>query len=64
MNTFSIKKFFPYLIVSLGVFYGIWPIDLIPDVPIIGWVDDLGVMGATLLIAYIMYSKDRKKGAE
>ena len=29
----------------LAVFYVIFPYDLIPDVPIIGWLDDIGVMG-------------------
>lgn len=60
MNTVFIRKFLPHLIVSLGVIYGIWPIDAIPDVPIIGWIDDIGVIGTTILIALIFYSKNRK----
>ena len=27
--------------------YVISPIDLIPDIPLIGWLDDMGVIGAT-----------------
>ena len=39
------------LFVLAAVFYVIWPLDLIPDVPIVGWLDDLGVMG--LATAYL-----------
>lgn len=54
-----IRKILPYLIVSLGIIYGIWPMDIIPDVPIIGWIDDIGVIGTTILIALILYSKNK-----
>lgn len=30
--------------------YIVWPIDLIPDVPVIGWLDDIGV--GALFLAY------------
>ena len=33
------------LFVFAAVIYVISPIDLIPDVPIVGWLDDMGVMG-------------------
>ena len=33
------------LFVFAAVVYVISPIDLIPDVPIVGWLDDIGVMG-------------------
>lgn len=33
------------LVVFLGVLYVILPVDLIPDVPFVGWLDDIGVMG-------------------
>ncbi|OGG00436.1 hypothetical protein A2Y99_00470 [Candidatus Gottesmanbacteria bacterium RBG_13_37_7] len=59
MNTSFIRKFLPYLIISLGVVYGVWPMDLIPDVPVAGWIDDIGVIGATLLIAFILYFKNK-----
>ena len=39
------------LFVLAAAFYVVWPADLIPDVPIIGWLDDLGVMG--LATAYL-----------
>jgi len=30
-----------------GVLYVVWPLDVIPDfLPVIGWLDDIGVMGA------------------
>jgi uncharacterized membrane protein YkvA (DUF1232 family) len=31
------------LLVLFAVAYVIWPVDLIPDVPLVGWLDDLGV---------------------
>lgn len=31
------------LFVLLAVAYVVWPADLVPDVPIVGWLDDLGV---------------------
>ena len=39
------------LFVLAAVFYVVWPADLIPDVPVIGWLDDIGVMG--LATAYL-----------
>ena len=33
------------LFVLAAAFYVVWPADLIPDVPFIGWLDDIGVMG-------------------
>lgn len=33
------------LVVFLAAIYVVLPTDLVPDVPIIGWLDDLGVMG-------------------
>lgn len=59
-NTF-IRRFFPYLIVSLGIIYGIWPVDVIPDIPITGWIDDLGVIGTTIIIALVLYFRKNRK---
>ena len=39
------------LFVLAAVAYVICPIDLIPDVPIVGWLDDLGV--ASLAMAWV-----------
>ncbi len=33
------------LVVVLAAIYVVLPVDLIPDVPIVGWLDDMGVMG-------------------
>jgi uncharacterized membrane protein YkvA (DUF1232 family) len=33
------------LVVFLAAIYVVCPVDLIPDVPIVGWLDDIGVMG-------------------
>jgi uncharacterized membrane protein YkvA (DUF1232 family) len=42
---------FGKLFVLAAIFYVVWPADLIPDVPVIGWLDDIGVMG--LATAYL-----------
>lgn len=42
---------FGKLFVLLAVVYVVCPVDLIPDVPIVGWLDDLGV--ASLAMAYL-----------
>lgn len=33
------------LVIFAALIYAIVPVDLVPDVPVIGWLDDLGVMG-------------------
>ena len=41
-----------WFLLVLAIVYGVSPIDLVPDVPIIGWVDDLFVGAiATLNLA-------------
>lgn len=46
---------FGKLFVVAAVFYVVWPADLIPDVPVIGWLDDLGVMGiATAFLSRVI----------
>ena len=46
---------FGKMFVLAAVFYVVWPADLIPDVPVIGWLDDLGVMGlATAYLARVI----------
>lgn len=42
---------FGKLFVVLAVVYVVCPVDLIPDVPIVGWLDDLGV--ASIAMAYL-----------
>lgn len=33
------------LVIFAALVYAVVPIDLIPDVPVVGWLDDIGVMG-------------------
>ena len=33
------------LVIFAALIYAVVPVDLIPDVPVVGWLDDLGVMG-------------------
>jgi uncharacterized membrane protein YkvA (DUF1232 family) len=43
------------LVIFLAMIYVVMPVDLIPDVPIVGWLDDLGVMGlATAWLARVV----------
>lgn len=43
------------LVIFAALIYAVVPVDLIPDVPIIGWLDDLGVMGlATAWLARVV----------
>jgi uncharacterized membrane protein YkvA (DUF1232 family) len=37
------------IITLLGAIYAISPLDIIPDIPIIGWVDDFFVLSAAIL---------------
>jgi uncharacterized membrane protein YkvA (DUF1232 family) len=57
MNLAQIRRYFRddavsgwrKLVVVAGVAYLVFPIDLVPDVvPLLGWLDDLGVLGAAL----------------
>jgi len=38
-----------WILAILGAIYTISPIDIIPDIPVIGWIDDFFVLSATLL---------------
>ncbi|MCL5433182.1 MAG: DUF1232 domain-containing protein [Patescibacteria group bacterium] len=64
MNNVLIRKFVPYIVLFIGVIYGIWPIDAVPDVPIVGWVDDFGVIGAAILIFLLFYLKRKNKNTK
>lgn len=49
------------IVLALAFFYDISPIDLIPDIPIIGWGDDLIV---TILSFIYTYKKSREGKVE
>ena len=53
---------FGKLFVLAAVVYVICPIDLIPDVPIVGWLDDIGVMG--LAVAWMWKVVGRYREAQ
>lgn len=42
------KPWGPKLAVIGAVAYLIFPLDLIPDMPLVGFLDDLGVLGAAM----------------
>lgn len=60
MNKSTIRNYLPYLIVAFGMVYGIWPLDVIPDIPVIGWVDDIRVLGTTFLISLILFLRKKQ----
>lgn len=37
------KKVWAWILMALAVVYGILPIDAVPDIPLVGWVDDVMV---------------------
>lgn len=47
------------LLALLAVLYVISPIDLIPDVPVVGWLDDVGVVAA--VVAYYLHQFARRR---
>jgi uncharacterized membrane protein YkvA (DUF1232 family) len=47
------------LLALLAVLYVISPIDLIPDVPVVGWLDDAGVVAA--VAAYYLHQFARRR---
>jgi uncharacterized membrane protein YkvA (DUF1232 family) len=60
MKSPLVRKLLPYFVILLGIIYGVWPVDILPDVPIIGWFDDLGVIGAAVLIAAKLFANRRR----
>ena len=40
------KKIWAWILFILAVIYGASPIDLIPDMPVIGWIDDFAIGAA------------------
>ena len=49
------------VLLGVGVVYALFPIDFIPDfLGPIGWVDDLGVLAGSSLIALMAYYRVRK----
>lgn len=49
----------PAIVAGLGVFYGISPIDIVPDIiPVVGWIDDLVITGGSLLHLGQAFAKD------
>jgi len=46
------KKFWSYIFLIVAMIYGAIPTDIIPDIPIIGWIDD-AVIGTAALTNFI-----------
>lgn len=49
----------------MGLFYGLSPIDIIPDlIPLLGFVDDAAVVPLMLILAFFQYRRVQKRNAE
>lgn len=59
----SNASIFGKLFVFAAVVYVISPVDLIPDVPIVGWLDDMGVMSLAVAFMWKMVAKYRDAAA-
>ena len=53
------EKFF---VTAFVLIYIISPIDLIPDIPIVGWIDDIGI--GALFLAYCSWRVNSKNSDE
>ena len=42
------KKVLALIIMTIAVAYGLSPIDIVPDIPIVGWIDDFMIGTAAL----------------
>jgi uncharacterized membrane protein YkvA (DUF1232 family) len=48
----------------LGLFYGVSPIDIIPDlIPLLGLVDDAVIVPIMLILAFFQYRRVQKRNA-
>lgn len=47
----------PKALTGLALLYVLWPADLVPDIPIIGWLDDAGIV----FLAGLYLSRKAKK---
>lgn len=56
------SKVVPIILAALSVAYGASPIDIIPDfIPVVGWTDDLVVVGAGILNLAESFTKDSSR---
>ena len=46
------KKFWSWIILVVAIIYGVSPIDLVPDAPVVGWIDDF-LIGTAALTNFI-----------
>lgn len=53
------NKTVPIIISVLGILYGVSPVDLVPDfIPFAGWMDDVVVVGGSILHLGQSFAKD------
>ena len=37
------KKVLAWILMAIAVIYGLSPVDIVPDIPVVGWIDDFTV---------------------
>ena len=40
------KKVWAWILFALSLIYGAYPIDVVPDMPVVGWIDDITIIAA------------------
>ena len=58
----SKKKFWSYIFLIAAMIYGAIPTDIIPDIPVIGWIDD-AVIGTAALTNFVQQQFFQTNGA-
>lgn len=43
------KKIWAWILFILSLLYGLFPMDFVPDMPIVGWIDDATIMAAAFI---------------
>jgi len=43
------KKVWAWIFFVLSLLYGLYPMDVIPDIPIVGWIDDITITAAAFI---------------
>lgn len=46
------KKIYPWTIVAGSLLYVLLPLDIIPDIPFLGWIDDFFILTSAILYLF------------
>ncbi len=57
------RRWRPWAVLLGAIAYDVWPMDAIPDAPLVGWADDLGVTGMAVVLAWTWWRQRRRERA-